>query len=549
MNLYHFKDHVNPVILGRGFEYYALGRVADLTHRGEGRYIAFVEGTDLYEITIHMDGSYTILSSECNCPYDLGPVCKHEVAVYYEMLDFFEEEELPEQDVSLSDEPDLKEVLSSLSKERLIDILVDLAEEDNVLHKTLVFKYARVDRQLELDRCRELIDSITHKFLVRDGYISYRYVNDFANDLTRVLERIETIEDALTAMEVAGLLLIEAVNSYQYADDSGGAIGDVVDQTMTTIRGIAEETTNVNLQNELLNKLIQLSKDKAFEGWVDYRIDVLSISATFAKDDALRRRLIGELELWIDDSGNRYGHYSNERIYNLLYGMIQTHGTDAEARQFLHDKVDYPSFRERLLQIELNNGNYDRLLELAMVGEKNDADYRGLVNRWKKWRYTAYQQMNSRKEQITLGRELLFGGEFDYYWDLKELAADDFPSFYEGLKNELEPENNRVYLQLIEAEKDVDAMLRYVRANPSHIETFLKYLMDDHEEEAIHLFTIHIKNMADRTNNRSQYKGICQMLRRFKKIGGRERQIHLVEELQVQYKRRPAFIDELSKLL
>ncbi|MBD7985942.1 hypothetical protein H9649_15325 [Sporosarcina sp. Sa2YVA2] len=465
------------------------------------------------------------------------------------MLDHFEEGELPEQNASLSNQPDLRDVLGSLSKEKLIEILVDLADEDHVLHKTLVFNYASVDRQVELDRCRELIDSITHKFLAKEGYISYRNVDDFADDLTRVLERVETIEDSLIAMEVAGLLLTEAVNSYQYADDSGGAIGDLVDQTMTIIQSIAEESTDVNVQKELLDKLIQLSKDKAFEGWIDYRIDVLSISTTFAEDDALRRRLIGELELWIDDSGNRYGHYSNERIYNLLYEMIQTHGTVAEARQFMHDKLDYPSFRERLLQIELDNDNYERVVELAMVGEKKDADCKGLVNRWKKWRYTAYKKMNSSKEQIILGRELVVDGEFDYYWDLKDLAADDFPSFYARLKNELETKNNRVYLQLIEAEEDMDAMLRYVRANPSHIEPFLKYLMDEHEEEAIHLFKIYIKEMADRTNNRSQYKGICQMLRRFKKVGGREVQIRLVEELQVQYKRRPAFIDELSKLL
>ncbi|MHC8515909.1 SWIM zinc finger family protein [Sporosarcina sp. ITBMC105] len=550
MNLYHFKEQVSPVILQRGFTYFASGLVTDITHdHEEGRYRASVEGTDLYEISIHMDEDYTILSSECTCPYDSGPICKHEVAVLYELLEHFEDGDFPEQFDSISNQPDLKDVLGSLSKEKLIAILVDLADEDSVLHNRLVFNYASVDAQQELHRCRELIDSVIHKYMAREGYISYKYVSDFATDLTAVLERIDTIKDPLIATEVAGLLLTEAVNSYQYADDSGGEIGYVVDQTITTIRRIAEETTDVTEQRELLERLIQLSKDNVFEGWVDYRNDLLSISTLFAEDDELRSRLIGELESCINHTTeNHYKDYSNEQIYNLLFEMIQTHGTVAEAHKFLHDKLDYPSFRERLMHIEWENGNSSRVLELALTGEKKDANYRGLVTRWKKWRYKAYKEMNMSEEQIQTGRELLFAGEFDYYWDLKELAADDFPSFYDHLKKELATSNQRMFLQLIEAENDVDSMLRYVQANPSSIEQFLKYLMDAHKEEAIRLFGTYIKEMADQTYNRSQYRGICQMLRRFKKIGGHIEQIRLIEELKELYKRRPAFIDELSKL-
>lgn len=53
---------------------------------GKGRYSATVEGTDIYKVAVHIGQDDTILSSDCHCPYDMGPVCKHEVAVYYELI-------------------------------------------------------------------------------------------------------------------------------------------------------------------------------------------------------------------------------------------------------------------------------------------------------------------------------------------------------------------------------------------------------------------------------------------------------------------------------
>ncbi|WP_381426376.1 hypothetical protein [Sporosarcina thermotolerans] len=48
--------------------------------------------------------------------------------------------------------------------------------------------------------------------------------------------------------------------------------------------------------------------------------------------------------------------------------------------------------------------------------------------------------------QSKLGRELLMEGHFEYYWDLKELAMEDYTVFYNQLKRELEVGNRSMYL-------------------------------------------------------------------------------------------------------
>ena len=82
LTLANFELIIDPTILQRGQDYYADGRVINLEEFDTGYWLATVEGTITYRvtITIFLDGS---LDWSCNCPYDWGPVCKHIAASLY----------------------------------------------------------------------------------------------------------------------------------------------------------------------------------------------------------------------------------------------------------------------------------------------------------------------------------------------------------------------------------------------------------------------------------------------------------------------------------
>lgn len=546
MNLYDFEEVVNPTIVERGSEYFDAGFVAKLVRLGDGRYSALVEGADMYEVSVQLDSESNILMSYCDCPFDLGPVCKHEVAVYYELIDRLKDNDFSE--ATPNELPNLKTILESLSKVELIDILIDLADKDPSLHNELLFNYATVDEQQEIARFKKMIESIVEKYVGREGFITYKYIGDFLNELFVVLNKVETVKNSLVAMEIAELLLNEGIKSFQYADDSNGDIGFLLDQIIKTMDTIAHGPLEAAEQSEMLDRLIRLSKSDILEGWSDFRIDVLGIGLKFAGNVQMRQVLMDELEAMVmDSSANDYGRYENERIFNLMYDLIETFGTTEEAKRFLQDNIGYPSFRKRLMQYAMDEEKYESVLALASEGECMDRKYRGLVTRWKKWRYRAYQQLKSYSEQMKIGKELLMGGDFKYYSELKELAADE-SSFYDELKQELADKNDRMYVQLIETENDVDAILDYVRQYPSTIERYLKYLLDSHKDEAIRLFGSHIRENAENAFNRKQYKEVCKLLKRFRKLAGHEAQMNLAKELEQTNKNRPAFLDELSKL-
>jgi hypothetical protein len=86
MNLKNFESHIGDRILERGLEYYSDGQVETLEYDGT-RWIAEVSGSDDYQVRVTLSETGDIIDSDCDCPYDFGPICKHQVAVFYALKD------------------------------------------------------------------------------------------------------------------------------------------------------------------------------------------------------------------------------------------------------------------------------------------------------------------------------------------------------------------------------------------------------------------------------------------------------------------------------
>lgn len=189
-----------------------------------------------------------------------------------------------------------------------------------------------------------------------------------------------------------------------------------------------------------------------------------------------------------------------------------------------------------------------------MEGEKQDKQYAGLVSKWKKIRYEAYKKLSQKKEQQKLAKELLFDGNFEYYKELKELSTGNETALYNSLKQELKESKGwgwrgrSIYLQLITQEKDLDEIMAFVRKNPEIIEEYAGMLQEKFRDEVIELYKEHIKAAASSSKNRRDYQSVCVIIKRYKKMAGKKNQETIINELTAFYKKRPAFVDELSKI-
>jgi hypothetical protein len=549
MNINNFESYINKTIFDRGYNYYMEGHVVEFYQQGENEYFFHIEGSYDYEVVVEIGVNGDILYSTCDCPYDFGPVCKHEVAAYFQLQKMFHHET-----IKTDRRKTIQEVLNNQSKEELINIIINFTSQDPALENSLIVKYSTGDKQQELEACQELIDSVVRKYTGKEGFIKYRDTGAFVTELEDVVDKARNTEDPLVALDIALLLLMEAMGAFQYADDSSGDIGALVSEALALIAEIATSQTKIgNERFEIITKILDQTDHEVFEDWTDFKIDLLNICIAFAEDDTIREQVKTKIESMLDQNTiEMFTRYSNERLLELLFLIIEQYGTQEEADQFIQDHLKYASFREKLLMKYLQEENYLKVIEIAIDGEKQDQPYPGLLSKWKKLRYSAYKSLSLKEEQQILANELLFDGNFDYYHILKEMAENQV-EFYTNLKHELKTSKrrdmNRIFLKLVEEEHDLEEILDFVRANPAYIEVYDKKLVKHFKEEIIEIYQKYIHSVARQSSNRKDYKGVCQKITRYKKLSGKPKQQELISELMVLYKKRPAFIDELGKLI
>ncbi|MBO0995184.1 SWIM zinc finger family protein [Bacillus sp. SD088] len=547
MNLHNFEKSINQVIIDRGYDYYLNGHVTETSFNGVDEYHFLVEGSEDYNVIVTLGSNDDILFSQCDCPFDFGPICKHQVAAYFELI-----ESNNANSHVMTHQPKLKDVLNDLSKEELITIIEEITQDNSLITNKLILKYANGGDAQDVPQCRRVIRAIVNKYTGRQGFIPYRDTSDFAHEMGEVLDKANATDQISLSFDIASLVLIEAMEAFQYADDSDGMIGFLVNQAINQIEEIAISCkyADIELQKEIFDNIIHLSEHVVFNGWDDFKIALLNIGVVFADTEALRNRLTEIIKTNLNEKTD--DEYLTEALLNILFDLVQKYGTAEEANQFLQNHLHYPSFRKSLIEQYLQKNKFEKAIALALDGEKQDQKYAGLIQDWNKLRYKAYKELRWKEEQEKLAKELLLKGNFEYYWELKELTKKETKEFYQELKNEVKETSgwrmNSLYQQLIEAENDLEAILEYVKEHPRSIEKYENILSSKFPEQVIEVYAQYIEMEAEMASNRKAYRRVCYKLKDYKKVAGGKKQEELKNKLRTLYIRRPAFIDELGKI-
>ncbi|WP_298470498.1 hypothetical protein [uncultured Psychrobacillus sp.] len=547
MNLNNFQEKMDQEILMRGFDYYREDRVIKSYKQDEYTYNFIVQGSGDYGVIVMIEENGEISYSSCGCPYDYGPVCKHEAAVYFKIL----EDEFDGEMVGKK-KPAVFEVLNDLSKDKLVEILMEMVEQDSKFGEKLVFKYAKTNETNLLDQCKKLLSSIVKEHKGREGYISRRNAYAFVMDFEELLEKIKETEDTLIAINIGLLVLDEGMKALQYADDSDGDIGSLIDETLGLIgeRAMDGDPLDVKLRIDIFNKLMKHVDRRIFDGWSNFKLNILEICEEFADIEVLRNKYRAKLEKMIKEAKGDYSNYYKESLLELLWNIMEKYDSEDEKASFIQANLHYPFFRQQLISQHKEKKNYEQVIQLALEGENQDQKLPGLAMDWKKERYVAYKELSLKEEQKKLAKELLLFDDFAYYKELKELAQDD--TFYNSLIHELKFSEwwkaREVYLKIILEENDLEELLHYVKGNLIYLENYADQLAQKYPEDVIEMYQNYIHSSAKSATDRKRYKGVCRIIKKYKKYAGEEKQTDLIQQLSTEYAKRPAFIDELGKL-
>lgn len=301
--------------------------------------------------------------------------------------------------------------------------------------------------------------------------------------------------------------------------------------------------------------MLRQSDSPAFTGWEEYSAGLLGMCADFADVETLRNTLQAKIDEKIRLYANQSNReYESEALLRIWLGVVREYGKAEEAERLIADNLRYSSFREALIDRYKQENNYDRVVELALEGERQDMSLPGLVTKWQEIRYSAYRTLQRKEEQMELAERLLVGGIFEYYSELQRLVGEDREreALYERLKRKLKQGSGwsarSVYLKLIAEADDQDEMMDYVKNNPEAIEGYAGRLAGKFAEEIDAIYRNHIRRNARSATNRKSYRTVCGMLSRYGKIAGNAGLVGLIGELRGLYGNKSAFMDELNQV-
>jgi len=212
----------------RGRVYAEEGRVRRLSI-GADAVTATVDGSVPYEVSLRLvDGTP---SPSCTCPIgQAGDVCKHVVAVALVSTGAAGDAS------SVEDPQAVRAYLLCLDRERLVDLVEQIAAEDDLLLARLRLDAARARASVDvaainvsLASYRRTIDSALR---VR-GFVSYREMPTWARQAQSVIDSLRGLLDdghAGAVVELADRALTLLERAAEHADDSDGHLRPLAEQ-------------------------------------------------------------------------------------------------------------------------------------------------------------------------------------------------------------------------------------------------------------------------------------------------------------------------------
>ncbi len=552
MNLNNFEHFISPTIFERGLDYYENDCIRSLTAKGNHSYEGEVEGSELYTVTIELDELKNIVEITCDCPYDMGPYCKHEAAALLALRDQYVEG-------SQGSKPfDLEEVLSLRSKEVLIDFLIELADEDDEIKKRMALHFDNATGDDDLRKAVSLIRSYINKNADRHGFVHYRDTMEATRGAELVIEKAKRVLEQgnwIHAFDLSLCVIREMIELIGNADDSDGSVGGVIYEGYHFIRELVQTSALSDSTKEVLfNKLLEEANHERYDDWTEWRLELLESCSMLAVLPTLRNQLESRLHALAehDDKNGSGTGYFNEQVNLIRYGLILKHEGQTAALAFIKQHLHYSGFRKIAIENALHQQDYVQVIELALEGEAKDKHLRGLVNDWRKYRYRAYESLSRLEEQRALAIDFILQGEYDFYLELKRTYESmEWPSIYPKILEQYDNDryfSQETYTRILIEESEWQKLLAYVQDRPSTLERYYQHLLPMYKEEVYTLFVRYIEQNAAAASNRKDYRQVCAIIRKLKKAGGAEEAADIKEKLYLKYANRPAFRDELTKI-
>ena len=556
-----FEQLIDETILKRGLDYFEQGYVSEFTTIDTNEYEAIVEGSEDYTVNLIVENDI-VVSHSCTCPYDFGPVCKHEIAVLFYMLqnELNLSENKPKKKKATKKptvENQIKTILQSLDQDALQKFIIEQCKQDKKFRNYFLVTFGHINQKLDAEFYRNQIKEIVKTASDKHGFIDWHNMKYLIRALESLVEKLESYKlsnNFQQAFFLSSVLLEEMTKAFDFADDSNGDIGYFVDTALEALHDIvSSDNLDATLKKEIFEYCIQVYNKKLFLGW-DWHLGILEVAEKLAKNET-------DVDLLISCLNKTESDYQRERAQMSILRLLHQYKTQKEVSQFIEANLSNSRIRKMEIQKAIEDKNFEYAKKLCKDGiEIDQKEKPGLATDWYRWLLKIAQAENEVSEIIKQATYLFVNdsrSEEDYFELMREnTPAERWDSDVEKLINHIKAQskntwNSRSLIRKIYIKQQWwNRLFELLKQTESleNIETEEEYLAKDYASELIQMYSNRLKNYVEKFIGREHYQKACRYLRRMKKLGGETEVNSLIEHFRKTYPMRKALLDELNKV-
>ena len=441
--------------------------------------------------------------------------------------------------MSQNAEQSLKNIFKKLRKEQLVDFLLEYSRNDNKFVNAVKVRFREPEFEEELTK----IESEIHFALSRVS--DYRTHDSWGNarfDVSDIVKEINIRADQghirLAFMELE-ILYRNLLANFEYQGEC--EISMEAESCLENMSEIADNATLLEDKEYIFNQcmnLVELEDGKDYGA--DYEHILLKIAAKFV---APENRIILENSLTLLSVGWR-----EKDFVPVQLDIIQKIEGDDAADAFISKNLRIRAIRDIAFERAMSAKNFSDAEKLCIdtLSEAKQEYYRDSM--WLKKLYSVYEMTENISKMTETAKKILLDGDIKYYDILKNLLQKQeiWESSYNGLLLECESKIYKTnYMEILAKEEEYNLLLEQLQKNPEEIYQYGKILEGRYPTDICAIFIKAIKKQAMIAKKRSSYEHVCSNILQFAKTGYKAEVMTLIDELKIEHKNRPAFIEEL----
>lgn len=568
LSLSAFEHELDAKILDRGLKYFQRGHVDEPEELEPGLYEAIVQGSDTYTVQVRIRGD-RVTEHRCDCPYDLGDVCKHVAAVLFKLQEGALDPKVKAPAGKTSRKNNAPTTGKPTEAQQVDRALAAVPHEELAAYVRACCMDDAGFRQRFLSHCApEAITQDHHDYLKqvrqglravagRGGFIGWN--ESFAagavlNDLVEKARALFSKGHPAKALPMLTAVIKGGAEAMEYADDSNGDLGGGITSAMELLHEIAGAQHDDPFRLKLLGEVQRLLADKQVSE-CDWNHLLLPAAAKLIRTEAEAAPAMATLKQKANEE------YGGSTARGALIELTRRLNGDAAAAKLRDGFLRFTDVREKAIEAAIKAKDLERARQLAQDGarikDKTHDHY------WTPHLLRIAQLTQDEQEVVRLARLLLLeshrSGMEEYTLLRRHVPSAHWPAYIDQLLRDLRAKWKGVSTNLVAsicaAEGRWSELLSLVKQEHWHPHSHYS-LLSEHEpalgkhfpQEVATILAERAEALVSRTGAKSEdYDTAVRMLRRVRKLGEHHLADSLVADWRVRLKRRPRLMQALGK--